>query len=459
MPILKSYMVPHPPLIVPNIGKGGENQIKKTTESYETVAKEISEIKPDTIIISSPHTNMYGDYFHITLGSKLNGSFKQFGAPEIAFTEEQDEELINEIEKLSDNYNFPAGRTTNIELDHGTMVPLYFIRKYYKDSKIIVLGPSGLPLIDNYMMGRIINEAVNNLNKKVVFIASGDLSHKLQTYGPYGYTEEGPEYDKKIMEVCGKANFGELLNFEESFLDKAAECGHRSFTIMAGLFDGMNVETKILSHEDITGVGYGIITFTPTSNNEDRYFLNNYFNLLEEKLSKQQQTEDQYVKLARQAIKEYITNGNTIEIPKNIQEELITNKAGVFVSIHKFGSLRGCIGTIIPTTKCIAEEIIRNAISASTKDPRFPKITKEELEYLEINVDVLTTPETIDNQDQLDPKKYGVIVTGGYKQGVLLPDLDGIDTVDEQISIAMKKANIKKEEKITLQRFEVIRHK
>ena len=459
MPILKSYMVPHPPLIVPNIGKGGENQIKKTTESYETVAKEISEIKPDTIIISSPHTNMYGDYFHITLGSKLNGSFKQFGAPEIAFTEEQDEDLINEIEKLSDNYNFPAGRTTNIELDHGTMVPLYFIRKYYKDSKIIVLGPSGLPLIDNYMMGRIINEAVNNLNKKVVFIASGDLSHKLQTYGPYGYTEEGPEYDKKIMEVCGKANFGELLNFEESFLDKAAECGHRSFTIMAGLFDGMNVETKILSHEDITGVGYGIITFTPTSNNEDRYFLNNYFNLLEEKLSKQQQTEDQYVKLARQAIKEYITNGNTIEIPKNIQEELINNKAGVFVSIHKFGSLRGCIGTIIPTTKCIAEEIIRNAISASTKDPRFPKITKEELEYLEINVDVLTTPEIIDNQDQLAPKKYGVIVTSGYKQGVLLPDLDGIDTVDEQISIAMKKANIKKEEKITLQRFEVIRHK
>ena len=459
MPILKSYMVPHPPLIVPNIGKGGENQIKKTTESYETVAKEISEIKPDTIIISSPHTNMYGDYFHITLGSKLTGSFKQFGAQEIAFTEEQDEELINEIEKLSDNYNFPAGRTTNIELDHGTMIPLYFIRKYYKDSKIIVLGPSGLPLIDNYMMGRIINEAVNNLNKKVVFIASGDLSHKLQTYGPYGYTEEGPEYDKKIMEVCGKANFGELLNFEESFLDKAAECGHRSFTIMAGLFDGMNVETKILSHEDITGVGYGIITFTPTSNNEDRYFLDNYFNLLEEKLSKQQQTEDQYVKLARQAIKEYITNGNTIEIPKNIQEELITNKAGVFVSIHKFGSLRGCIGTIIPTTKCIAEEIIRNAISASTKDPRFPKITKEELEYLEINVDVLTTPEIIDNQDQLDPKKYGVIVTSGYKQGVLLPDLDGIDTVDEQISIAMKKANIKKEEKITLQRFEVIRHK
>ena len=154
-----------------------------------------------------------------------------------------------------------------------------------------------------------------------------------------------------------------------------------------------------------------------------------------------------------------LLSGNTLETSKNTQEELLNNKAGVFVSIHKFGSLRGCIGTIIPTTKCIAEEIIRNAISASTKDPRFPKITKEELEYLEINVDVLTTPETIENKEQLDTKKYGVIVTSGYKQGVLLPDLDGIDTVEEQISIAMKKAGIKKEEPITLQRFEVIRHK
>lgn len=459
MPIIKSYLVPHPPLIIPKIGNGGENQIKKTTSSYELVAKEISEIKPDTIIISSPHTNMYGDYFHITKGKKLTGSFKQFGVPEISFAEEQDEELIDEIEKVSAYHNFPAGRTTEVELDHGTMVPLYFVRKYYKDCKIIVLGLSGLPLIDNYMMGTIINEAVNNLNKKVVFIASGDLSHKLQTYGPYGYAEVGPKYDKKIIEVCSKTNFNELLNFEESFLNKAAECGHRSVTIMAGLYDGLNVESKVLSYEDITGVGYGIIAFTPTSKNEDRFFLDNYFNELEKRLNTTKQNEDQYVKLARKTIEEYITNGNTINIPKNIQEELINNKAGVFVSIHKFESLRGCIGTIIPTTKCIAEEIIRNAISASTKDPRFPKIDKDELNYLEINVDVLTTPEPIENQEQLDVKKYGVIVTSGYKQGVLLPDLDGIDTVEDQIAIAMKKAGIKKSEPINLQRFEVIRHK
>ena len=458
MPIIKSYLVPHPPLIIPKIGKGGENQIKKTTESYETVAKEIAEIKPDTIIISSPHTNMYGDYFHITLGSKLTGSFETFGAPEISFTEEQDEELIDEIEKVSEKYKFPAGRTIETELDHGTMIPLYFIRKYYKEGKIIVLGPSFLPLIDNYMMGKIIKEAVNNLNKKVVFIASGDLSHKLQKYGPYGYAPEGVEYDKKIMDVCSKAKFNELLNFEEAFLDKAAECGHRSFTIMAGALDGLNVKAKYLSHEDITGVGYGIITFTPQDKNDDRYFLDNYFNELEEKLSKQKQSEDPYVKLARLTIEEYITNGNVLEIPSNTSKELLNNQAGVFVSIHKFGSLRGCIGTIMPTTNSIAQEIITNAISASTKDPRFPKIEKEELDYLEINVDVLGQPEDIDSEDKLNVKEYGVIVTSGYKRGLLLPDLDGVDTVTEQISIAKKKAGIK-DEPYTLQRFKVTRHK
>ena len=195
MPIIKTYMVPHPPLIIPEIGKGGEEQIKKTTESYEIVAKEISELKPDTIIISSPHTIMYGDYFHITNANKVSGDFSNFNASNISFEEEQDIELIEEIENVSKKYNFPAGRTKDIELDHGTMIPLYFIRKYYKEGKIIVLGPSGLPLIDNYMMGIIIKEAVNNLNKKVVYIASGDLSHKLQPHGPYGFCNEGVEYD------------------------------------------------------------------------------------------------------------------------------------------------------------------------------------------------------------------------------------------------------------------------
>ena len=130
----------------------------------------------------------------------------------------------------------------------------------------------------------------------------------------------------------------------------------------------------------------------------------------------------------------------------------------MFVSIHKDGRLRGCIGTILPVYGSVAEEIIHNAVSASTRDPRFDPVRPEELDKLEINVDVLTEPERIESKAQLDVKRYGVIVSSGSRRGLLLPDLDGVDTVDEQVAIAMKKGGISARDKITLERFEVIRH-
>ena len=460
MSIIKSYMLPHPPMIIPEIGEGREKQIKKTIESYEKIAKEISEIKPETIIISSPHAPMYSDYFYISSSIPVVGDFSKFGVPNISFNETLDTELIDEICKISEEKDFPAGLIKNPpSLDHGTMVPLYFIKKYYNDFNLVVIGLSTLPLVDNYKMGQIIKEAIDNTNKKVVYIASGDLSHKLQEYGPYGYVKEGPEYDKKIMEVCGNADFKELFNFDSVFLEKAAECGHRSFTIMAGALDGLNVEAKKLSHEDITGVGYGICTFTPKEKNRERNLLDAYLKDKKEEIQKQIEQSDEYVKLARETIENYIKYNKVIELSSSISKELLDNQSGVFVSIHKHDTLRGCIGTTGPTTNSVAEEIISNAIKASTQDPRFTAITKEELEWLEIKVDVLNPPEKIKSKEELDIKKYGVIVSSGFKRGLLLPDLEGIDTIDQQISIAMKKANIKSDEKISLERFEVIRHK
>ena len=137
---------------------------------------------------------------------------------------------------------------------------------------------------------------------------------------------------------------------------------------------------------------------------------------------------------------------------------MLSLRAGAFVSIHKEGRLRGCIGTILPTEDSLAEEIIQNAISASTRDPRFDPIRPEELPLLEISVDVLGTPEDIDSPEELDVKRYGVIVSCGSRRGLLLPDLPGVDTVEQQLSIARKKGGIGPKEKVRLQRFEVIRH-
>ena len=460
MPILASFMVPHPPLIIPAVGQGGEKSVQETIDSYEKVADEIAELRPETIIITSPHSIMYSDYFHISPERGAKGNFSRFRAPEVTFDELYDEELRDRICALAKTENFPAGTLGEKDpiLDHGTMVPLWFIRNKYKDGKIIRIGLSGLGLPEHYHLGEIIQMAVNDCNRRVVFVASGDLSHKLQAHGPYGFASEGPVYDKRIMDVAKRAAFQEMFDFDEDFCERAAECGHRSFVIMAGAWDGINVKSNVYSHQDITGVGYGIASFYPTGPDDSRHFREKYLNMIKDELSKKAEHSDEYVRLARASLESYILNHRKLELPNDLPAEMLGKRAGAFVSIHKDGRLRGCIGTILPTTSSVAEEIIRNAISASTRDPRFNPITPDELPYLDINVDVLGDPEDISGPEELDVKRYGVIVSCGNRRGLLLPDLDGVDTVEQQISIARQKGGIDIDEPVKLQRFEVVRH-
>lgn len=163
------------------------------------------------------------------------------------------------------------------------------------------------------------------------------------------------------------------------------------------------------------------------------------------------------VALARKAIEEYVKKDKIITPPEELAPEM-KEKAGVFVSLHKHGELRGCIGTFVPTTENVAKEIIRNAIESSTRDPRFPPVTEEELADLEISVDVLTEPEPVSSVADLDAKKYGVIVKSGWRRGLLLPDLPGVDSPEQQIAICRRKAGIDENEPIELFRFKVKRY-
>jgi AmmeMemoRadiSam system protein A len=164
------------------------------------------------------------------------------------------------------------------------------------------------------------------------------------------------------------------------------------------------------------------------------------------------------VELARKAIENYVREERTTEPPEELVPE-VQGRAGTFVSLHDSrGNLRGCIGTIEPQRPTVAQEVIQNAISAATRDPRFPPVQPEELEELDVKVDVLTEPEPIDSMDQLDPKRYGVIVESGWRRGLLLPDLEGVDTVEYQVEIAMRKAGIRPGEPMQLYRFEVKRY-
>ena len=165
-----------------------------------------------------------------------------------------------------------------------------------------------------------------------------------------------------------------------------------------------------------------------------------------------------YTKLARRNLERYFTEGTLITIDEIEDKELLNDKKGVFVSLKVNGDLRGCIGTIAPTTNSVGEEIIRNSISAALNDPRFQPVSKEELIDIDISVDLLYPSEPT-SMDGLDPKNYGVIVTAGHKRGLLLPNLEGVDTSEEQVEIAMSKGGILPSEKYTLERFKVERFK
>ena len=461
MSVVGAIMVPHPPIILPEVGRGEEKKIAATSAAYEQAAAFVSELKPDTIVLASPHSIMYSDYFHISPGKSAKGDMGQFRAPQVKFRVEYDTEFVAELTKLCDQIGFPAGTLgeRKAELDHGTMIPIYYVNHYDQNYQLVRIGLSGLPLAEHYRLGQMIQQTADKLGRRVVFIGSGDLSHKLREEGPYGYAKEGPDYDERIMDVVGRAAFDELLDFDESFCEKAAECGHRSFCMLAGALDGKRLETKRLSHEGTFGVGYGICTWRVLGEDPNRRLLEKWEARQSKALLEKRAKEDAYVRLARAVINSWVRERKRLPLPGDLPPEMTLMRAGAFVSLHKDGRLRGCIGTIQPVRSCIAEEIADNAISAATRDPRFSPVRPEELDSLEISVDILSEPEDIRSKAELDVRHYGVIVSKGSRRGLLLPNLEGVDTVDEQVSIALRKAGISEREKeIELQRFEVVRH-
>ena len=227
---------------------------------------------------------------------------------------------------------------------------------------------------------------------------------------------------------------------------------------MAGILDRTKIIAIQLSYEGPFGVGYGICTYATCGQDLTRNFKDQYEEKERKRILKLRQQEDQYVRLARQTVEEYVRTGKKIQVPEGLPQEMCDTRAGVFVSIKKEGRLRGCIGTIQAVYSSIAEEIIENAVSAASRDPRFSAIETKELDKLTITVDVLGDTEKIDSPHELDVKRYGVVVTKGFKRGLLLPNLEGVDTVEEQIAIAKQKAGIGEHEKVKLERFEVVRH-
>lgn len=463
--ILGYYLMPHPPIVIPDIGKGEAKKIEATSLACNEIGREIADIKPDTIIIITPHGTMFSDAISISDEEIISGDLSQFRCTNIKMNIPIDRQFniklgtachLEGIPSVLVNSDFLDSYNVNYELDHGTMVPLYFVNKYYNDYKIVHITYSMIGDINLYKFGMEIKRVAEELNRNAIIIASGDLSHKLKDEGPYSYSLYGEKFDNELLRKLENGDIIGAFNMDKTMIEEASQCGLNSIYILLGSMEGKEIKGELLSYEGTFGVGYGVMKFKKQE--KSKKYLDELIKCKEEKFKEKLNVKNPYVRLARENLNYYFSHGKKITEISSLSQELLNERHGVFVSLKKFGHLRGCIGTILPTTDSVGEEIIRNSIEAAIHDPRFPAILEDEMKDIDISVDILMDPVSCKKQD-LDPKKYGVIVSLGSRRGLLLPDLEGVDTVDEQLKIACDKGDIDFDEDYNIEKFEVIRYK
>jgi AmmeMemoRadiSam system protein A len=446
-------IAPHPPIMVEAVGGRDSQVTSASAEAMHQAALMLERFAPQTIVIMSPHSPAAQDAFLVETAEHTSGTFDRFGAGGTRLSYSTDVEFARALLAALDSEGIGSidrGASRSMEsglLDHGVLVPMSFLDPAGR-WPIVNLSLSWLPHQLHRRLGQIIAEVAEQLGRRIAFVASGDCSHRLKPGAPAGFSPRAAEFDHSLVQLIEDGDFEGLMHMDPLLVEAAGECGLRSFITLGGVIP--DAAAKVLAYEGPWGVGYmTAIAGSPA--------------LLDSLLTPESghkggmagDTESDPVALARRAVNTYVRERRMIEAGK--PEGLLDTQAGAFVSLHRQHNLRGCIGTIAPTAETLAEEIIHNAIQAATEDPRFPELTAQELQDLEISVDVLHRPEPC-TFDELDPARYGVIVTADWRRGLLLPDLEGVDTPEQQIDIAMRKAGIASGERVHLERFLVDRY-
>ncbi len=467
--LLFGALVPHAAIIIREIGGAETDKVANTVAAMNRLAGIFKDLSPETVLVFSPHGPVLGTELPIRGDETLEGNLRQFGWHR-SWTFQNDRELVDlitaevEAEGLAatvftgDTYPFYGLRDG---LDHGVMVPLSFLAE--NPFRLVATGICYYyPPEKQYALGVAIGRAVRKTSRRVAVVASGDLSHCLIPGAPVAYNPRGKEFDLLLVKLVQENRAEEIVRLDPELVEEAAECGYRSLLMLLGVFEGLERETEVLSYEGPFGVGYAVATFMPGAENPAYRLLP----VLQEKraaeVASRRQQESAPVRLARRTVENYLRKNKGEEVGEEEEEpglpEELPRRAGVFVSIKKHGELRGCIGTVYPTRSSLAQEIMANALAAAFQDPRFPPVSEDELEDLVYSVDILKPPEPIRGLGDLDPERYGVIVRRGRRSGLLLPNLEGIDTPEEQVAIARRKAGIGPDEPVELERFEVVRY-
>jgi AmmeMemoRadiSam system protein A/AmmeMemoRadiSam system protein B len=437
-----AMLMPHAPILVPAVGGARGGAAADSCRSMREAAKKVVASQPDSIVLVSPHSPRKSGSFGLWSDEVLEGSFDQFGAPAARVKLPNDRRLVGAIVSEADARNVETWSIRHQALDHGALVPLWFLAEAGWSGPTVIASLNYPDEGGLTSFGEAVAAAAKSLGRRIAFIASGDMSHRLTKSAPGGFHPDAHRFDETFIRLVQAGNYRGVANINLELRELAAEDAVDSTVVAAAAVGWRAAGHQVLNYEGPFGVGYGVAVLFEA----------------ETKSSLPQAAEasgEALPSLARRSV-EASLRGISQSAPSATGEYLAA-PAGVFVTIRRRpGELRGCIGTIAPVCASVVEETWRNARLAAMRDGRFEPVALRELPQLRFEVSVLHPPEAIDSPDKLDPQRYGVIVsTEDGRRGLLLPAIEGIDTIEQQVLFARRKGRIDPDEPAQLQRFEL----
>ena len=424
--IVAGALVAHPPILLHEVGGTESDRLAATTAAFAALDASLAACLADTIILVSPHGPAAQDDLPVRLVPRASGHLARFGAPRVALDLPVDLDLAHELIRAARGAGFRLTPWDDRGLDHGTIVPLWLLPETRAGKRFVFLGVSGWPRPQLSAFGGLMADML--ADRSAILIASGDLSHRLTPQAPYGFRPEGAVFDARVVAALRASRWDEIDRLDPGIVDAAGECGLRPLTILLGAAGAAGLRSTVLSYEGPFGVGYPVVRFEASGPDYD------------------------VAEIARAAIERYLRDRQTIEPPQPIPAAL-REPSAVFVTLRLNGVLRGCVGTIVPTQPTGAHEIIRYAIAAAVRDPRFEPVTPDEVASLSVSVQLIEEPEPVDGLEALDPARYGLIVRSGDRQSLLLPGVEGIRSPEEQVAAVRDKAGIDPAGPVELLRF------
>jgi len=374
-------IAPHPPIMVPEVGRDAIAEVRNSIDGMADLARRIIESEAETVVLISPHAPLEQSAFVAYDGPQLYGDFANFRAPTATAHAELDEELLNEITRAAAERELVVMRIRGFDLDHGTAVPLYFLQRNGWNGRVVALGYTFLSSEAHLRFGKCVRAAIEKLGRRVAFVASGDLSHRLKPGAPAGYNREAHLFDEEVVAAIRTCQVNRIVDIDHELRRTAGECGYRSMLVAFGVIDDASSNCDVISYEAPFGVGYLVAQLlfdsrtsasAPRTADNSPALQDQQAKLLSEPAKRATEeasdSSDPSVQnsdfhraipaLARLTIESFVNTGAIIDPPRDLSVEL-TARAGCFVSIKtREGDLRGCIGTIDPVKDTLAEEII-----------------------------------------------------------------------------------------------------